>query len=156
MAKKLMTVEEAISSLTSSTSIRFVDKQGGDGYIAGNYNCKNTVTVKWLKKNHDNKYQKYPYGNIWDNYKVRDITTDEHGIVTIHLNCGLTRKQEAAKDRKFRKKHNGMSEAEVRHRKATRLMANLFALPLLLGGCSRPEPLEDPWFDVFFNKDKRR
>lgn len=49
-----------------------------------------------------------------------------------------------------------MSEAEVRHRKATRLMANLFALPLLLGGCSRPEPLEDPWFDVFFNKDKRR
>lgn len=153
---KLISIEEAISSLSSSTPIRFVDKQGGDGYIAGNYNCKNTVTVKWLKKNHDDKYQKYPFGYIWDNYKVIDITTDEHGIVTLHLNCGLTRKQEAAKDRKFRKKHNGMSETEVNHRRASRWLANIAALQLSLLGCCRED---DPWFesDLPLNrKDRRR
>lgn len=155
---KLMTVEEAISTLSSSTQVRFVDKQGGDGYIVGNYNCKNPVTVKWLKKNHDDKYHKYPYGYIWDNYKVTEITTDKYGIVTLHLNCGLTRKQEAAKDRKFRKEHNGMSETEVRHRSASRWLANLAILQLsLLGGCSAQEA--EPWFesDLPLNrKDRRR
>ena len=153
---KLISIEEAISTLSSSTPIRFVEKHGGDGYIVGNYNCKNTVTVKWLRKNHDDKYQKYPFGYIWNNYKVTDITTDENGIVTLHLNCGLTKKQEAAKDRKFRKEHNGMSESEVRHRKTTRWLANIALLPMMLaGGCSS----DNPWFesDLPLNrKDRRR
>lgn len=153
---KLITIEEAISTLSSSTQVRFVDRQGGDSYLPLFYKSKNLVNVKWLKKNHDDKYHKDSIGYIWNNYKVADITTDKYGIVTLHLNCGLTRKQEAAKDRKFRKEHDGMSESEVNHRKTTRWLANLAALQLSLLGCCRED---DPWFesDLPLNrKDRRR
>ena len=153
--KKLMTIEEAISTLSSSTQVRFVDKQGGDGYIAGNYNCKKSVSVKWLRKNHDDKYQKYSFGYIWNNYKVTDITIDEYGIVTLHLNCGLTKKQEVAKDRKFRKEHNGMSETEVNHREASRWLANIALLPMMLAGCSAPEDEYSQWYEPTLPRNRK-
>lgn len=155
--KKLISIEEAISSLSSSTQVRFVDKQGGDSYLPLWYKSKNFVTAKWLRKNHDDKYQKDTFGYIWNKYKVTDVTTDEYGRVTLHLNCGLTQKQEAAKDRKFRKEHNGMSEREVNHRRASRWLANMALLPMMLAGCSAPE--DNPWFesDLPLNrKDRRR
>ena len=155
--KKLISIEEAISTLSSSTQVRFVDKQGGDSYLPLWYKSKNFVTVKWLRKNHDDKYQKDTFGYIWNKYKVTDTTTDEYGRVTIHLNCGLTKKQEAAKDRKFRKEHNGMSETEVNHRETSRRLANLALLPMMLGGCFAQE--DNPWFesDLPLNrKDRRR
>ena len=154
--KKLMTIEEAISTLSSSTQIRFVDRQDGDSYLPLFYKSKNVVSVKWFRKYHDDKYQKDSFGYIWNYYKVTHITTDKYGIVTLHLNCGLTRKQEAAKDRKFRKEHNGMSETEVRHRSVSRWFANIAALQVSLLGCCRED---NPWFesDLPLNrKDRRR
>ena len=138
MTKKLITVEEAISSLSSSTQVRFVDRQGGDSYLPMWYKSKNFVTVKWLRKNHDDKYQKDTFGYIWSKYKVTDVTTDDYGRVTIHLNCGKTREQEAKEDRKFRKEHNGMSETEVRHRTAANFFTRLTLLNAMLLPWSEP------------------
>lgn len=157
MAKinKLITIEEAISTLSSSTQVRFVDRQGGDSYLPMWYKSKNFVSVKWLKKNHDDKYQKDTFGYIWNKYKVTDVTTDEYGRVTLHLNCGLTKAQEVKEDKKYRKEHNGMSKTEVSHRKASRWLANLAALQLSLLGCCRED---NPWFesDLSLNRKDRR
>lgn len=121
-----MNAIELINTLSNGTQVLLVDK--------GEKELISPSSVKWFKKFYNNKYQYEATHYL--NMKVVKHYTDEFGRLVIMLNYGLTKKQQEAADRKFRKEHDGKSREEVYKTNSKRALTRFAAVAAWMASIS--------------------
>lgn len=119
-----MNARELINTLPNSNRVALLDR--GERLLVS------IATAKWFKKNADDKYQRHLPQYL--DLKVLRTVKDEYGNVAIILNCGLTKREQAIEDEKFRKAHGGKSRERVRQENLARFFSLLTAPMMMMDG----------------------
>lgn len=120
-----MNARELINTLPNSNRVALLDR--------GEHLLVSIATAKWFKKNAADKCQRHLPQYL--DLKVLRTIKDEYGNVALILNCGLTKREQAIEDEKFRKAHGGKSRERVRQENLAKFFS-LLATPMTMMGDS--------------------